>query len=225
MKILELKREAREALKNNWGYAVLVTVLVGVINFIPNLIKILLSGGYSNVMNQSVSAQLIGGILTLFLAPLSIGTSWYFLSLSRGHREKWQRVFDPFDISIYLKMLGVSLLVALYTILWSLLLIIPGIIKGIAYSQTMFILKDEPELTVNQAITKSRELMNGNKWRYFVFALSFIGWALLCIVTLGIGLLWLQPYMSTSMACFYNDLISEQTGDQEDGVDLENPTY
>ena len=96
-----------------------------------------------------------------------------------------------------------------FTILWSLLLVIPGIIKSYSYAMTSFILKDEPEMKNNAAIEKSMAMMEGNKMKLFMLDLSFIGWAILCIFTLGIGLLFLQPYVAISRAAFYEDLKTE----------------
>jgi uncharacterized membrane protein len=78
-------------------------------------------------------------------------------------------------------------------------------------------LKDHPEYTVLEAITESRKRMKGLKWKYFLMHLSFIGWGILCMFTLGIGLLWLIPYAGTTMAAFYNELIvpQEDTDDQQ----------
>ena len=99
-----------------------------------------------------------------------------------------------------------------FTILWSLLLVIPGIIKSYSYAMTSFILKDEPEMKNNAAIEKSMAMMEGNKMKLFMLDLSFIGWAILCIFTLGIGLLFLQPYVAISRAAFYEDLKAQQGG-------------
>jgi uncharacterized membrane protein len=98
------------------------------------------------------------------------------------------------------------LLVYLYTALWTLLLIVPGIVKGLAYSLTPFIVKDNPQLSPNQAINLSMKMMKGHKFDLFYLYLSFIGWIFLAILTLGIGLLWVIPYMQTSMAAFYLDV-------------------
>ena len=96
-----------------------------------------------------------------------------------------------------------SLLMYLYTFLWMLLLIVPGIIKGISYSQTLYVLKDNPELTTNAAIERSMAMMEGYKMKYFILQLSFIGWILLVILTCGILSLWITPYMSAANANFY----------------------
>ena len=118
-----------------------------------------------------------------------------------GEDVKIEGLFDGFKD--YGRVFLTSLLQNIYTFLWTLLLIIPGIIKSIAYSQTFFVLKDNPELKNNAAIERSMAMMEGHKMEYFCLMLSFIGWILLSILTLGIGLLWVTPYMSTAMAHFY----------------------
>ena len=94
--------------------------------------------------------------------------------------------------------------------LWSLLLLIPGIIKSFAYAMTPFVLVDNPELSCYEAIKRSQELMKGNKWRYFLLALSFLGWILLGILSLGIGLFWIIPYIETTTAAFYYDIKAQK---------------
>jgi hypothetical protein len=112
------------------------------------------------------------------------------------------------------------LLQTVYTVLWSLLLVIPGIIKSYSYAMTSFILKDEPEMKNNAAIEKSMAMMEGNKMKLFMLDLSFIGWAILCIFTFGIGFLFLQPYVAISRAAFYEDLKAQQGGNVEVNVEV-----
>ena len=97
-------------------------------------------------------------------------------------------------------------LVMLFTFLWSLLFIIPGIVKCFSYSMTPFILEEHPELGANEAIDHSRAMMKGHKFDLFWLILSFIGWGFLCLFTFGIGYLWLVPYMDTSISAFYEDV-------------------
>ncbi|MDR2806022.1 MAG: DUF975 family protein, partial [Dysgonamonadaceae bacterium] len=110
----------------------------------------------------------------------------------------------------YGKVLGTTLLTTLYIFLWMLLLIIPGIIKSYSYAMTPYLLRDNPELGADELICKSMEMMKGHKKKLFLLDLSFIGWGLLCIYTLGSGFLWLAPYISSSHAAFYEDLRAEQ---------------
>jgi uncharacterized membrane protein len=94
----------------------------------------------------------------------------------------------------------------LFIVLWLLLLIIPGIIAAISYSMTFYILADDKSIKPMEAIDKSKKMMDGYKWKYFFLCLRFFGWALLCILTLGIGFLWLIPYINVSIAKFYDDV-------------------
>lgn len=98
------------------------------------------------------------------------------------------------------------LLMEIKVALWTFLFIIPGIVKAFAYALTPFLLVDCPELSALQCIKLSNQMMKGHKFDLFYLYLSFIGWMLLSILTLGIGLLWLVPYMQTSMASFYLDV-------------------
>ena len=95
---------------------------------------------------------------------------------------------------------------SIYIFLWSLLLIIPGIIAAYSYSLTFYLLIDEPELSAEAAIQKSIKIMEGNKWKLFLLHLRFFGWFMLCVLTLGIGLLWLIPYVQISFVHFYEDV-------------------
>lgn len=94
----------------------------------------------------------------------------------------------------------------LYTFLWTLLLIIPGIIASYSYRMTPYILMENPDMTASEAIRASKEMMRGNKWRLFCLEFSFIGWSLLAALTLGIGMLFLRPYMEAAGAAFYREL-------------------
>jgi len=110
------------------------------------------------------------------LAPLFVGINWFYLSLLDGETLRLNDLFRPFQY--YFKIVGAFFMVTILTVLWSLLFVIPGIIKGFAYSQTFYILKDNPDLGIFEAITKSREMMKGNKAKLLLVNLSFIGWYL-----------------------------------------------
>ncbi len=93
-----------------------------------------------------------------------------------------------------------------FTLLWTLLLIIPGIIAALGYAMTFFILADNPDMEGLSAITKSKELMRGHKWRLFCLGCRFIGWSLLGVLSLGVGFLWIVPYFQTCLTISYEDL-------------------
>lgn len=144
-------------------------------------------------------------ILTLgwgiLMCPLSIGMMFFYLDLVRTKTTpSTSEILAPYNE--FLRYLGACVLVLVYTYLWMLLLIVPGIIKSISYSMTFFIMKDDPQIGVSEAITKSQRMMDGHKMELFLLQLSFIGWLLLGIITV-IGLFWVIPYMYTAMATFY----------------------
>lgn len=208
----ELRAQARERLEGQWGTFVLMTFLMLVIQtilqipgYIGSLLEIL---SPENVL-ASLSFSNISNILSLLALPLSWGLT---VSLLRNHREEsvdLENLFDGFRGGRYTRVFCALFLVNLFTFLWTLLLIIPGIMKAFSYALTPYIIMDEPELTARQAITRSCEIMQGRRWKLFCLSLSFIGWGILCILTFGIGILWLVPYMNASVAAFYEDARAE----------------
>lgn len=184
----ELRAVSRTTLSGNWMMAALAT-----------LVYLLIAGGVSSI-------PVAGSVLAIIITyPLAYGFAILFLDLFReGKPIDIGKLFDGFKD--FGRVWGTLILVAIYTILWTCLLIIPGIVKSYSYALTPFILKDEPELKYNAAIEKSMRMMDGYKMKLFLLDLSFIGWMILSILTLGIGLLFLQPYMNTARAAFYEGL-------------------
>lgn len=183
----ELRAEARASLSHNWGGAVVNYVVYGAINTIVCVIP------------------MVASVVSLLLLPLSYGYNMAFLANARTKKSfAVQDLFEGFKD--YGRILGTLLLENVYIVLWFLLLIVPGIIKSYSYAMTVYILKDEPELKFNSAIEKSMAMMQGHKFDLFYLQLTFIGWALLCILTFGIGFLWLCPYMASATAHFYDEV-------------------
>ena len=196
----ELRAQAREALRGKWPMAAVAALIYSIV-----------AGGLSAI-------PFIGGLCSLFIGlPIAYGIAIVMLGVYRGKDIDFGVLFEGFQD--YSRIFVTKLLQAIYTLLWSLLLVIPGIIKSYSYAMTDFILKDEPEMKNNAAIEKSMAMMENNKMKLFLLDLSFIGWALLAIVTFGIGFLFLQPYMQVSRAAFYEDLKAQQGGNIE--VDVE----
>ena len=183
-------REAAWAqLKGNWKPVVLFTLVYNLVVGVAQLI-----GSTSDYVSILISLFL--------LIPLAYGFNIAFLGFKRtGEAVKIEQLFDGFKD--YGRVVLTGLLSTIYILLWSLLFIIPGIIKSLSYSQTFYILKDYPELKNNAAIELSMAMMKGHKFDYFCLTLSFIGWIFLGILTLGIGFLWISPYMTTASAHFY----------------------
>ena len=140
-----------------------------------------------------------------------MGYSTMALSVSRQYALRFEQVFEGFKF--YGSSLALYLINSILTFLWSLLLIIPGIIKAYSYSMSFYILADNPQMSANDARKYSMELMYNNKWRLFCLHFSFIGWGVLGILTLGILYFWIIPYIKTAEAEFYRDLIQETNYD------------
>lgn len=144
---------------------------------------------------------------------VAVGYAKFNLNLMDGEESRVGILFDYFPQ--WKTMVKAGLLQALYVFLWTLLLVIPGIIAGFRYAMTNYILAENPELTASEAINRSKELMDGNKWRLFCLGFSFIGWDILCGFTLGIGYLWLQPYQQAANAAFYRDITRPLAEDEQ----------
>lgn len=194
----ELRAEARVALTDKWVMGAVTTLVFGAV-----------SGAASYI-------PVVGSILVAL--PMMYGYSIVMLSVMRGGEMNIGGLFDGFND--FGRVVGTKLLQAIYTFLWMLLLVIPGIIKSYSYAMTDFILKDEPLLANNAAIEKSMAMMDGNKMKLFLLDLSFIGWAILCLFTFGIGFLFLQPYVQSAHAAFYEDLKAQQGGNVEVNVEV-----
>lgn len=129
----------------------------------------------------------------------------------RGADHRQLTVGDAFiGFNQFGRAFGCGFLTTLFILLWSLLLVIPGIVKSFSYMLTPYILLDNPQMPVMAAIDESRRLMHGNKWRAFFLGLSFIGWWLLGILTLGLLYFWLVPYQSITMGAFYRAVLREK---------------
>ena len=145
-------------------------------------------------------------LLFFIVLPLGVGFLNAFRKLLvQGDNELPGNMYKLATSNYWHKVWGMFL-VMLFTFLWSLLFIIPGIVKCFSYSMTPFILEEHPELGANEAIDHSRAMMKGHKFDLFWLILSFIGWGFLCLFTFGIGYLWLVPYMDTSVSAFYEDV-------------------
>jgi uncharacterized membrane protein len=187
----ELMAQARDALDGRWGLAIgtfvvymVITVPISMVPFIGWIISIIIGGS------------------------MAVGIAIFSLSISRRQDAQLGQIFEGFQK--FNVALGAYLLMAIFVILWTLLFIIPGIIAALSYAMTFFILAENDSIGSLDAITKSKEMMQGNKWKLFCLGCRFIGWGLLCILTCGIGFLWLYPYMMVSFTKFYEDIKSKE---------------
>lgn len=150
----------------------------------------------------------IGGAIVLVVSgPLAYGVAYCFLKQTRdGQPMDIGDVFKGFTVDFTGTFL-IGLMTSIFTALWSLLFVIPGIVKGYSYAMANFIKVDHPEYDWKQCITASRQLMDGHKMDLFVQDLSFIGWLIVGSLCFGIGTLWVTPYMQAARAQFYQSLV------------------
>ena len=205
----ELRASARKQLQGVWGQMALAFLVYYSITIIPGFIFSDYSeyGFYSPIYNNLLDT-IINIAIFVISGPLFLGISGYVLKRTRNEEINIENIFDGFK-----RFFPSFLLVffsTLFILLWSLLLIIPGIIKGLGYSMAVYIMYDNPEISSLEALKRSQIMMKGYKGKLFCLYLSFIGWGLLCLLTLGIGFLWLAPYYYLADANFYENLKKNQ---------------
>ena len=185
-------------MENKWGNFVAITFVYG---FIIGITQVL-----SGDKDSPAILHLIGLVLFILALPLTWGYQTLFLGAVRGGEATAKDMFEGYNKELFSRVLTTTLLYYVYVFLWSLLLLIPGCIKSYSYAMTPYILKDNPEMKNNAAIEESMRMMDGHKLELFLLDLSFIGWAILSILTCCIGFLWLVPYMNMARVNFYEDL-------------------
>ena len=201
----ELMKDAERSLSGKWGLA------VGTF-FIYLLITVALEMANREYAFVTIISLLLGG-------PLGLGIAIFSLNLSRDNDAKTDNLFDGFKN--FGNAIGAYLLMGLFVLLWTLLLIIPGIIAALSYAMTFYIMADDDSIAPMDAIDESKRMMDGHKEKLFYMYLRIFGWVLLCLLTLGIGLLWLVPYANVSLAKFYDDLKKDQYNIEEIGENID----
>lgn len=209
-KIREYKRAARASLRGNWAPAVLASLallFLAVLLSVPTELFLYANLGPALFFGLQAGSLLIS---TFLVVPLGVGYAVACLMLYETNDDRLSENMFKTAFSRYWHKVGGMFLMSLKVWLWSLLLVIPGIIMAHAYAVTPYILEEHPEIGAWEASRVSQKMMRGHKFRLFRLYLSFIGWALLCVPTLGVGFLWLVPYMQMSQAAFYSDLKAQQ---------------
>ena len=231
----DFRQEARAALQGNWLLAILVglvaAILGGATSDGPEF-KINFSGGeldanlqyagqtiysWGEGITPGLRTFLVGGAVYLILAAVVLGVLYFILgsvvevgyarfnlNLTAGEKPSFETLFSYFP---HWKTVAVAqLLQTVYILLWTCLLIVPGIVAGYSYAMTSYILAEHPELSASEAIAQSKAMMEGNRWRLFCLQFSFMGWSILCALTLGLGNLALRPYEMAATAAFYREI-------------------
>lgn len=200
-----IKAEAKSFIGQNarWWKMTLATIAI-----------YLISGGFSiyvniaTVINRDDPSTTVGyssSVITLLLIPFTIAASGYYLNHIRGFNPEWKSLYKE-GIDNYGSYLVTGVLVNAFTVLWSLLFVVPGIIKAIAYSQAKYVIHDNPRLKGKEAIEISKRMTNGFKGDLFSMYLSFIGWYILVGLTGGILSIYVTPYVETTAAMYYENL-------------------
>ncbi len=228
LKSKELREKAWESLKGRYWMAFAVIIVTGLISsvgsafvsFGQDLSEVLglvdpaemdstMALGALVLNGVVIISSIIGALFSIFVTDaITVGVSNYFIK-NTDSKPSFADAFSGFKIK-YGRNIGTLLLVGIKTVLWTFLFIIPGIIKSYEYSIIPYILADDPEISSKDAFKKAKQMMKGNKWRLFKLEFSFIGWFILCVLTLGIGTFFLIPYVNAANAEFYVELKNKQ---------------
>lgn len=234
LKATHFRANAREALREKWGIAILVGLVasllggssrgtggvslninlsdlqnggsttgdsVGIIGGLDPAVVAILTGFLSLIL---IVALAVSVVLLVVGSMVEVGYARFNLNLIDKQETGIGNLFAYF--THWKRVLPAQLLRALYVFLWSLLFIIPGIIAGYSYAMTPYILAEDPSLSAGEALARSKQMMQGNRWRLFCLEISFIGWAILCGFTCGIGYYVLAPYEMAARADFYREV-------------------
>ena len=191
----QLKEQAKGIISKNYWFVIGVT-------FLFNLIIAAVSG-----------LPWLSAVAIFFIMPIDMGLIITYLDLADGLKPNVGEMFsNGFDGKYYLRRVGGMAWMALFTFLWSLLFVIPGIVKGISYSMTPYILAKYPEIPAKEALKLSMKVMEGRKWEFFVLELSFIGWGILAGITFGLlGIFYVIPYMYITEVLWQQNVMKEVT--------------
>lgn len=164
----------------------------------------------------STGLAIVGLIIS---GPVAVGYSMYLINTLNDYKkaDELETLFHGFKNNLNTAIIA-YILRMIFVVLWSLLLIIPGIIKFLAFRMTEYIIAEHPELTATEALDRSQALMKGHKWRLFCLLFSFIGWYALAALTFGIGFIFLLPYVNTAIANFYVDI----RGSKSPNIEIEH---
>ena len=191
----ELKRHAKDQLKGKWGLAIGSIAVIILIQIVFNII--------SRCVEDNTILFIIITLVSMIVSS-AMGTGTCRLSLNYAYDDKQPAFADIFSgFQVILKVIGLFILLAIIILVGTILLVIPGIIFSYMFSQAYFILADDNSKSIIQCLKESAGMMKGYKFKYFVLLLSFLGWAILGVISLGIGLLWVMPYMNVTAASFY----------------------
>ena len=189
----QIMKEAQESLKGKWGISIAACLIAGVIT-----IMITILGGY--LINEDWG----GNLLSLFVTPpIGVGLALFFLNIQSGNKLEIKTIFNPFK-DVWLNSVLAYFMMIVIILIGFLLFFIPGVIATLMFSQVLYIIAEDNKIDPYKALVKSKKMMEGNKWKLFKIMLIILLLAIVCILTLGIGFIWLAPYQNAVYAKFYN---------------------
>ena len=189
----QIMKEAQESLKGKWGISIAACLIAGVIT-----IMITILGGY--LINEDWG----GNLLSLFVTPpIGVGLALFFLNIHSGNKLEIKTIFNPFK-DVWLNSVLAYFMMIVIILIGFILFIIPGVIATLMFSQVLYIIAEDNKIDPYNALVKSKKMMEGNKWKLFKIMLIILLLAIVCILTLGIGFIWLAPYQNAVYAKFYN---------------------
>jgi uncharacterized membrane protein len=210
----DIMADARRALSGNWSMVVLGFILYsvlinsfGIFSTVSTYFVVFISAvGGANAMAAYNAVFFVSSLVfVLITGPFVVGWFGFFLGTAQEGAARLELLFVGFQR--FCKSFAVYFFYSLFVFLWTLLFFIPGIIATFRYAMAFFIIADDEDCGPLEALSRSKEMMKGNKWKFFCLHWRFLGWWLLAtIFTFGIGFLWLIPYMQTSFAKFYEDV-------------------
>ena len=189
----QIMKEAQESLKGKWGISIAACLIAGVIT-----VMITILGGY--LINEDWG----GNLLSLFVTPpIGVGLALFFLNIHSDKKPEIETIFNPFK-DVWLNSVLAYFMMIVIILIGFILLVIPGVIATLMFSQVFYIIAEDNKIDPYNALVKSKKMMEGNKWKLFKIMLIILLLAIVCILTLGIGFIWLAPYQNAVYAKFYN---------------------
>ncbi len=200
---IKIKKQAKKMIKNNlWNIWKPYLIVWGISLLLSYLVVLIL-----NLDAESIKSNLVDLIISFVTLPLTVGYLSFLLNFVRGKKTTVNDVFSK--MNIILPIFAVNIIVSLAVVVGCVFLIVPGVIVGLMFSMTSYLLADG-ETNIGDVLKKSINMMKGYKWNYFVFCLSFLGWILLGVVTLGLAYIYVLPYMNVATTLYYEELKNNQ---------------
>ena len=195
----QIMKEAQESLKGNWGISIAVCLTAGMITLL-----FVILGGY--LINEDWGGNFLSLLIT---PPIGVGLASFFINVHDGNKLEIKTIFNPFK-EVWTNSVLAYLMMIVIIIIGTILFIIPGIIATLMFSQVFYIIAEDKEIDPYNALVKSKKMMEGNKWKLFKILLRILLLAIGCILTLGIGFIWLAPYQNAVYAKFYKVVKQEK---------------